>query len=261
MLARLTAAGVIFATFAVLATPLACADEVADFYRGKPVDVVVGYGPGGGYDVYARLMAAISAGTSPAIRTVIVQNMPGAGQPARRQLARQCRAEGRHRDRAFRAQHAADRGCSAAIPTRSSIRAASPGSAPRRARQRRLHPDRAHRRAGENDRRGAPPAAMPPLVLGGTAEGATGNDVPIILRDTIGLNVKQVVGYPDSDAIFLAIERGEVHGRTVDLSSVTHQAGMAQAEQRLSRPGAVRARDASPGLSGRADRARACQER
>jgi tripartite-type tricarboxylate transporter receptor subunit TctC len=63
-------------------------------------------------------------------------------------------------------------------------------------------------------------ADLPPLVLGGTAEGATGNDVPIILRDTIGLHVKQVVGYPDSAAIFLAIESGEVHGRTVDLSSV-----------------------------------------
>jgi tripartite-type tricarboxylate transporter receptor subunit TctC len=61
---------------------------------------------------------------------------------------------------------------------------------------------------------------MPALVLGGTAEGATGNDVPVVLRDTIGLHVKQVVGYPDSTAIFLAIERGEVHGRTVDLSSV-----------------------------------------
>ena len=59
-----------------------------------------------------------------------------------------------------------------------------------------------------------------PLVLGGTAEGATGNDVPIILRDTIGLNVKQVVGYPDCAALFLAMERGEVHGRTTDLSSV-----------------------------------------
>lgn len=37
---------------------------------------------------------------------------------------------------------------------------------------------------------------------------------------TPGLHVKQVVGYPDSNAIFLAIERGEVVGRTVDLSSV-----------------------------------------
>jgi tripartite-type tricarboxylate transporter receptor subunit TctC len=61
---------------------------------------------------------------------------------------------------------------------------------------------------------------LAPLVLGGSAEGAAGNDVPIILRDTIGLHVKQVVGYPDSTATFLAIERGEVHGRTVDLSSV-----------------------------------------
>src|SRR5262249_34076465 len=32
--------------------------------------------------------------------------------------------------------------------------------------------------------------------------------------------VKQVVGYPDSASIFLAIERGEVHGRTVDLSTL-----------------------------------------
>jgi tripartite-type tricarboxylate transporter receptor subunit TctC len=60
----------------------------------------------------------------------------------------------------------------------------------------------------------------PALVLGGTAEGASGNDVPVILRDTVGLHIKQVVGYPDSNAIFFAIERGEVHGRTVDLSSV-----------------------------------------
>ena len=61
---------------------------------------------------------------------------------------------------------------------------------------------------------------FPALVLGATAEGATGNDVPIILRDTIGLHVKQVVGYPDTASIFLAMERGEIHGRTVDLSTV-----------------------------------------
>ena len=36
----------------------------------------------------------------------------------------------------------------------------------------------------------------------------------------IGLHVKQVVGYPDNPAIYVAIERGEVQGRTVDLSSL-----------------------------------------
>lgn len=33
------------------------AQTVADFYRGKTVTVVVGYGPGGGYDIYSRLLA------------------------------------------------------------------------------------------------------------------------------------------------------------------------------------------------------------
>ena len=60
----------------------------------------------------------------------------------------------------------------------------------------------------------------PPLVLGGTALGAAGSDVPIILRDTIGLNIKLVDGYLDSGAIFLAVDRGELTGRTVDLSSM-----------------------------------------
>jgi len=40
------------------------------------------------------------------------------------------------------------------------------------------------------------------------------------LRDTLGINVRVVEGYPDSGAIFLAVDRGELNGRTVDLSSM-----------------------------------------
>ena len=57
-------------------------------------------------------------------------------------------------------------------------------------------------------------------MLGGTGEGARDADVPKILRDALGLNIKQVLGYPDSPSIFLAVERGEVDGRTFDFSSV-----------------------------------------
>jgi tripartite-type tricarboxylate transporter receptor subunit TctC len=60
----------------------------------------------------------------------------------------------------------------------------------------------------------------PDLLLGGTAEGATGGDVPKILRDALGLHIKQVLGYRDTAAIFLAMERGEVMGRTTDLSAI-----------------------------------------
>src|SRR5271155_32148 len=63
-------------------------------------------------------------------------------------------------------------------------------------------------------------AGGPPIVLGGTAEGTSGSDVPLVLRDTLGINIKLVAGYPDNGAIFLAVDRGEVNGRTVDLSSM-----------------------------------------
>ncbi len=101
-----------------------------------------------------------------------------------------------------------------------------------------------------------------PLVLGGTAEGATGNDVPIILRDTIGLNVKQVVGYPDSRRAVPrhGARRGAWPHHRPFLGQ-GDQAGMAQAGQRLPCAGAVRARDAPPGFPERADGARACAQR
>jgi tripartite-type tricarboxylate transporter receptor subunit TctC len=34
----------------------ACAQSVADFYRGKTVSFIVGFGPGGGYDLYPRAL-------------------------------------------------------------------------------------------------------------------------------------------------------------------------------------------------------------
>jgi len=70
--AALTLAGAALAT-----TLLAPSDSraQADFFDGKTVSIVVGYGPGGGYDTYARLLAphlekALGA-------TVIVENKPG----------------------------------------------------------------------------------------------------------------------------------------------------------------------------------------
>ena len=61
----------------------------------------------------------------------------------------------------------------------------------------------------------------PQLVLGGTADGATGGDVPRILQAALGLqNLKLILGYRDSAAVFLAMERNEVSGRTTDLSAI-----------------------------------------
>src|SRR5260370_30390283 len=79
MFARETAARGIVARFALLATPLAHADDAANFYKGKQVNLIVGYGPGGGYDIYARLLARHLGRFIRGKPNVIGQNMPGAG--------------------------------------------------------------------------------------------------------------------------------------------------------------------------------------
>jgi tripartite-type tricarboxylate transporter receptor subunit TctC len=63
-------------------------------------------------------------------------------------------------------------------------------------------------------------AGGPPIVLGGSAPGSNSNDIPVILRDTIGLNYKMVAGYPGSADLFLATERNEVQGRMVNLTGL-----------------------------------------
>lgn len=55
------------------------ADDVANFYSGKTVTVAIGYSAGGGYDLYARLLARYIGKYIPGNPTVVPQNMPGAG--------------------------------------------------------------------------------------------------------------------------------------------------------------------------------------
>jgi tripartite-type tricarboxylate transporter receptor subunit TctC len=64
---------------AVSASSVAAADAVADFYKGKQINVIVGYGPGGGYDVYTRQLLRHMPRYIPGNPTMVVQNMPGAG--------------------------------------------------------------------------------------------------------------------------------------------------------------------------------------
>jgi tripartite-type tricarboxylate transporter receptor subunit TctC len=50
-----------------------------DFYKGKTVNITVGFSPGGGYDVNARAVARYLPKHIPGNPNVVVQNMPGAG--------------------------------------------------------------------------------------------------------------------------------------------------------------------------------------
>ena len=62
----------------VLSNP-AAADSVADFYKGKTINLWVGYGTGGGYDTTARVVARHFGKHVPGNPNVVVQNVTGAG--------------------------------------------------------------------------------------------------------------------------------------------------------------------------------------
>ena len=65
--------------FVFCGAPSAQAQSVADFYKGKTVQIVVGFGVGGGYDLYARSLGRYLGKHIPGQPTVVVQNMEGAG--------------------------------------------------------------------------------------------------------------------------------------------------------------------------------------
>src|SRR5262249_19320076 len=69
----------VLAAAAVLCPAPMKAQSAADFYRGKTLRMLIGYGPGGGYDIYGRLVAEFLPRHLSGSPTIIAQNMPGAG--------------------------------------------------------------------------------------------------------------------------------------------------------------------------------------
>jgi tripartite-type tricarboxylate transporter receptor subunit TctC len=72
-------------TFAVLVSILAGASTATaqpDLLAGKSVQMIIGFGPGGGYDLWGRTVGRHIGRQLPGNPNVIPQNMPGAGSYA-----------------------------------------------------------------------------------------------------------------------------------------------------------------------------------
>jgi tripartite-type tricarboxylate transporter receptor subunit TctC len=76
---RLTVFACAFASGAMLLGTQVQADAVADFYKGKQITLIIGGGPGDGYDTHARLLARHMNRHIPGEPQIVPQNMPGAG--------------------------------------------------------------------------------------------------------------------------------------------------------------------------------------
>lgn len=72
-------------TFAIVLSALvtlagqARAESAEDFFKGKQMSLIVGYNPGGSYDVYSRFAATMLPKYLPGHPTIAVKHMPGVG--------------------------------------------------------------------------------------------------------------------------------------------------------------------------------------
>lgn len=203
---------------ALLATP-AQADDVADFYKGKRITMIVSYGPGGGYDVYARTLSRHIGRHIPGNPSIVVQNMPGAGSLRGTNYLYNVAPK----DGTVFGTFARNMAMLGLLKTGQNIQfdpkkftwLGSSSSLQNDAYVLLVRRDAKVKTVEEARRAGGPP-----IVLGSTAQGTSSDAMGVLLREWLGFNVKVIPGYTDSGVLFLAIERGEVEGRTVGLSSV-----------------------------------------
>src|SRR5687767_3894160 len=53
--------------------------SVESFYKGKNIELLIGYSAGGGYDTFARLVARYMTKHIPGNPNIVPRNMPGGG--------------------------------------------------------------------------------------------------------------------------------------------------------------------------------------
>lgn len=79
MASRRPVAFIALMAFAAVASVPARAETAEDFFKSKQINLIIGYNPGGTYDIYARLAANLLPKYIPGSPKIIPQNMPGVG--------------------------------------------------------------------------------------------------------------------------------------------------------------------------------------
>ena len=201
----MTPLGKIILAFLIALASNAVVRAQENFYQGKTIRLIVGTAPGGGYDLWPRMLAPFFSQHIPGKPDIIVQNMPGAGSViAANQIYNVAKPDGLtlgaivpaiYFDQLIgRKEVQFDYAKFSWIgsPEQNDI----------------LHFIRADTpfRTIEDLRN-----AKEPPRCGSSGTGTTGHYFPRLLEEVFGVKTKIVDGYPGGSEIDLAVERGEVH--------------------------------------------------
>ena len=195
------------------------AQPAPDYYKGKQITLTIGYGPGGGYDAYARLLARHMGRKIPGAPALVVQNMPGAGSlRAANYIYNSAPRDGTAIatiSRNMPMLGVLGNNKNVMFDARKFTWLGSPSSVREDANLLWVRKDAPAKRIEDIIRPDGPT-----LILGSSAEGSTSNDVILVVREALGARIKMISGYPDSNALNPAIERNEIQGRFVGISAV-----------------------------------------
>jgi tripartite-type tricarboxylate transporter receptor subunit TctC len=194
---------------------LACAWAQADVFAGKTVQMIIGFGPGGGYDLWGRTVARHIGKHLPGKPHVVPQNMPGAGSfVATSHLYNAAPKDGTAlgiiaRDAALGpltgapgARFDATKLSWIGTPTKETNVCIAFHTAKVKTVQDLLAQE---------------------LIVGDTGPGTGTRAYPKALNELIGTKFKVVGGFHSSADVFLAMERGEVEGICESLDSVKNR--------------------------------------
>jgi tripartite-type tricarboxylate transporter receptor subunit TctC len=190
---------------------VACADPIADFYKGRSISLILSAGAGGGYASYAQAFAPYFSAHIPGHPSIVIQNMPGGGGiRAMLHLASVAAKDG----------------------TTLGLVHSSVPFAPLYGIKAAAYDPRAMNWIGSIDASTGICVAWhtsgiatwqdlleKPFVVGGTGAGSQMETMPTMLNRLFGTKIKVISGYKGGNDIYLAMERGEIAGRCGGLIS------------------------------------------
>jgi tripartite-type tricarboxylate transporter receptor subunit TctC len=182
----------------------ASAEDVAAFYAGKSIRLVVGVDVGSGYDVNARLLGRHMAAHIPGNPSFIVQNQPGAGSAT---MTSQLYAAGPFDGTVIGAAFAG-------MPTLPLLQGGGARFDPTKLiwlgnTNRETHVTYVWHTAPVQS---LAEAKSRELIMGAQAPGSSQVDFPLVADALLGFKFKVVAGYQSTAKINLALESGEVQG-------------------------------------------------